>query len=117
MNAAALAAPAEAVALQGERDERGERVVDLGHVDVLGAEVGLFPQVPGGGPGGAGQRVVVPVVDHAVVLGGQALGGGVHVHGLLPAVAGPLGGDDDAGQRAVRLKAVVEEAERFADPA
>lgn len=113
----ALAAPAEAVALQGERDERGEGVVDLGDVDVLGAEVGLFPEVSGGGPGGSGERVVVPVVDHAVVLGGQALGGGVHVHRFLAAVARPLGGDDDAGQRPVGLQAVVEEAEGFADPA
>ena len=31
----ALAAPAEAVALQGERDQGGEGVVDLGDVDVL----------------------------------------------------------------------------------
>ena len=33
----ALAAPAEAVALQGERDQRGEGVVELGDRDVLRA--------------------------------------------------------------------------------
>ena len=43
VNGAALAAAAEAVALQGERDERAERVVDLGDVDVGGGEVGVAP--------------------------------------------------------------------------
>lgn len=114
---AALAAPAEAVALQRERYEGGERVVDLGDVHILWSEVGVLPQMPGGGPGGAGERVVVPVVDHAVVLGGQALGGGVDVDGGVPAVAGALPADDHARQGAVGLQAVVEEAEGFADPA
>ncbi len=86
-------------------------------MDVVRPEVGVLPQLSGGRPGGPGERVVVPVVDHPVVLGGQALGDGVEVDGPPPAVAGALGGDDDAGQRPVRLQAVVVEAERFADPA
>src|SRR3954452_14766907 len=112
----ALAPAAEAVALQGERYQRRERVVDLRDVHILWGEVGVLPQVAGGGPGGAGERVVVPVVDHAVVLGGQALRGGVDVDGGAAAVTGTLRGDDDAGQRPVRLKAVVEQAQGLADP-
>ncbi len=86
-------------------------------MDVAGAEVGGLPEVSGGRPGRSGQRVLVPVVDHAVVLGRQPLGGGVHVHRGVSTVPGAGGGDDDAGQGPVRLEAVVEEAEWFADPA
>ncbi len=73
--------------------------------------------MPGGGPGGPGERVVVPVVDHAVMLGGQSLGGGVDVDGPPGAVPGPLRAHHHTRQRAVGLQAVVVEAQGLADPA
>ncbi len=51
------------------------------------------------------------------MLGGQALRDGVHIHRAVAQVAGAFGGDDHTRQRAVGLQAVVEEAERLADPA
>src|SRR5262249_21701654 len=46
-----LAALAEAVALERERDQRAERVVDLRDVDVGGLDVAVGPQPFRGGPG------------------------------------------------------------------
>src|SRR2546422_1942586 len=63
-----LAPAAESVALQGERDEGAEGVVDLGHLDVPRSEVGAPPQGPAAGPARAHERVLAVVVDHGLVL-------------------------------------------------
>ncbi len=113
----ALAASAKAVALEGQRDQGGEGVVELRHADVRRLDVGVAIELLGADPRRAAQRVLAPVVDHGVRLAGQSLTEGVQNGRRLGAVPGALGGDQHAGQRAVGLQAVVEEAERLRDPA
>ena len=108
---------AEPVALQGERDERAERVVDLRAVDVARLDVAARPEPPRARPRRSREGFVAEVVDHGLVLGRKPLAVRVHEHRGMGEVPGPLGRGQDHGQRPVRLQTVVEQTQRLADPA
>ena len=69
----ALAPLAESVALERQRDERAEGVVDLGHVDVVRTDVGVAPQDLAARPCRPHQGVVAVIVRHHLVLRVDAL--------------------------------------------
>ena len=113
----AFAALAEAVALEGERNEGTEGVVDLGHLDVFRTEVGVAPQHLAARPRRSHERIVAVVVGHHLVLRIDALPEGVNEGRGLAQVLRSLGRRDDARHRAVGLQAVVEQTEGLGDPA
>ena len=87
----ALAPIAEPVALERQRDQRAERVVELGDVDVGRADVGVLPQQPGARPRPGPQRVVAEVVRHRLVLLRDRLRERVDEHRRSGQVARSLG--------------------------
>ena len=79
-----LAPSAEAVALQRQEDQRAERVVQLGDIDLGRTDVGQAPQLAGARPGRPLERIVAEEVRHGLVLTRQST---APRHGRTPAAA------------------------------
>src|SRR5207244_7458921 len=79
-----LAATAEAVAFERERDQRAERIVELRYPNVFRLKVALSPEEPRARPRGPEQRVVAEVVRHQLVLARDALRERMQVRRRMP---------------------------------
>ncbi len=115
---ARLSLLAEPPVLQLEQHGDRETVVDLGDVDVVGAEARPAVQRPGDRPGGQfGERLPHQgrELDAGLGAGNSALGDGTDEDGRPPAVARPRGAGHDDGAGPVGLQAEVEQPQRIGD--